>query len=67
MKCLYDPREAAGAPLGMFHCPECGEMVLAGVAHPDYDLLEGPAFEAQLRRYNLELEFEELPAPRRQR
>jgi hypothetical protein len=24
----------------MYHCPECGEMVLAGVAHPDYSILE---------------------------
>jgi hypothetical protein len=28
--------------MGMYHCPECGEMVLAGVAHPDYSLLEKP-------------------------
>lgn len=34
--CTYDPRVMAGEPIGMFHCPECGEMVLAGVAHPDY-------------------------------
>ncbi len=25
-----------GAPIGMFHCPLCGEMVLAGMPHPDY-------------------------------
>jgi hypothetical protein len=31
--CTYDPQEAKG-PIGMFHCPECGEMVLAGVPHP---------------------------------
>jgi hypothetical protein len=26
----------------MFHCPECGEMVIAGMAHPDYSLIEEP-------------------------
>ncbi len=39
-KCSYDPKEMAGAPIGMFHCPECGEMVLAGVDHPDYEELD---------------------------
>ncbi len=34
MSCPYDPTEMAGAPLGMFHCPECGCLVLAGVPHP---------------------------------
>lgn len=24
----------------MYHCPECGEMVLAGMEHPDYSILE---------------------------
>jgi rRNA maturation protein Nop10 len=23
----------------MFHCPECGEMVVAGMPHPDWDAL----------------------------
>ncbi|MGH7474178.1 MAG: hypothetical protein ACREJW_09565 [Candidatus Methylomirabilales bacterium] len=23
-------------PIGMFHCPECGQMVLAGMDHLDY-------------------------------
>ena len=35
-KCGHDPREMAGQPIGMFHCPECGEMVIAGMPHPDY-------------------------------
>ncbi|MHB1098914.1 MAG: hypothetical protein ACYCZR_05095 [Burkholderiales bacterium] len=37
MACTYDPKVMAGKPIGMFHCPDCGEMVLAGVDHPDYD------------------------------
>jgi hypothetical protein len=36
MKCEHDPRTESG-PIGQYHCPECGEMVLAGFAHPDHD------------------------------
>ena len=33
--CSYDPRSVpASAPIGMFHCPECGDMVIAGLPHP---------------------------------
>lgn len=37
MPCSYDPTELAGLPMGMLHCPECDEVVLAGVPHPDYE------------------------------
>ena len=33
-ECPYEPERLKEVPLGMFHCPLCGEMVLAGVAHP---------------------------------
>lgn len=36
MACKYNPTHDEG---GMFHCPECGEMILAGMPHPDYSLL----------------------------
>ena len=36
--CPYDPMLLKGAPIGMFHCPECGEMILAGVPHINYDI-----------------------------
>jgi len=36
-KCKHDPRQYLGYPMGMYHCPECGEMVIAGLDHPDYD------------------------------
>lgn len=39
--CEFNPVEYRGASLGMFHCPVCGEMVVAGMPHPDYSLLEG--------------------------
>lgn len=33
-QCPYEPERLQGVPLGMFHCPLCGEMVLASVPHP---------------------------------
>lgn len=32
----WDPQQLVGAPLGMYHCPYCGAMVVAGLPHPDY-------------------------------
>lgn len=32
----YDPLLMTGQPIGMYHCPYCGAMVVAGMAHPDY-------------------------------
>jgi len=32
--CPYEPERLVGCPIGMFHCPLCGEMVLAGLPHP---------------------------------
>lgn len=32
----WDPQQLAGAPLGQYHCPYCGAMVLAGFPHLDY-------------------------------
>lgn len=37
--CLFKSEDIQG-PIGMFHCPECGEMVVAGVPHPDYSILD---------------------------
>jgi hypothetical protein len=31
-----DPLFLIGQPLGMYHCPYCGSMVVAGAPHPDY-------------------------------
>ena len=33
--CPHDPRQYAGMPIGMYHCPYCGEMVIAGMSHPE--------------------------------
>lgn len=32
--CKEKPEELAGQPLGQYHCPDCGAMVIAGVPHP---------------------------------
>ena len=32
----WDPQQLKGAPIGQYHCPYCGEMVIAGLRHPDY-------------------------------
>jgi hypothetical protein len=37
-QCPHNPEELKGQPIGMYHCPICGEMVLAGAKHPDYSL-----------------------------
>lgn len=43
--CPYDPRELLGQPIGMLHCPLCGEMVVAGLAHPQYPVTIWDAVE----------------------
>ena len=32
----FDPLLLHGAPIGMYHCPHCGSMVMAGMSHVDY-------------------------------
>ena len=38
--CKHDPKQYAGFPIGMYHCPECGQMVLAGMDHPDWSVFD---------------------------
>lgn len=33
-ECKEKPEELEGMPLGQYHCPDCGAMVMAGVIHP---------------------------------
>ena len=35
-ECPHRPEDEP-EPIGMYQCPECGEMVVAGMHHPDYD------------------------------
>lgn len=30
-----DPVELTGQPIGQYHCPDCGAMVIAALPHPD--------------------------------
>lgn len=32
----WDPQQLVGRPLGQYHCPYCGAMVMAGIPHLDY-------------------------------
>lgn len=32
--CAENPEKLAGAPIGQYHCPDCGAMVIAGLRHP---------------------------------
>lgn len=34
LPCPEDPVALAGQPIGMYHCPYCGMMVLAALPHP---------------------------------
>jgi len=31
--CRHDPKLLTGLPIGMYHCPDCGIMVVAGLPH----------------------------------
>lgn len=46
-KCPFNPIIYLNKPIGMFHCPWCSEMVLAGTTHPDY-----PAIDWDEQEYN---------------
>lgn len=39
VECGYDPMPLLGQPIGMFHCPDCGDMVLAGMPHPPSEIV----------------------------
>jgi hypothetical protein len=51
--CRGQPLLLAGMPLGMYHCEDCGEMVMAGEAHvppdDDYELVMGRPWPAGYR------------------
>lgn len=35
--CPEKPERLLGQPIGQYHCPVCGMMVLAGMKHPEPD------------------------------
>lgn len=48
--CSYDPEPLKNVPIGMHHCPQCGEMVLAGYKHPDHTM-DCPMFDVEYWKY----------------
>lgn len=34
--CTYDSEKLKNTPMGMFHCPQCGMMLLADLEHPKF-------------------------------
>ena len=48
--CAEQPEALNDAPIGMYHCPDCGAMVIAGRPHPKLCQLcidrEHPYFDA---------------------
>lgn len=32
----WEPQQLTNAPMGQYHCPYCGAMVIAGVPHTDW-------------------------------
>lgn len=32
----WEPQQLVGVPMGQYHCPYCGAMVIAGIPHLDY-------------------------------
>lgn len=40
VNCPFNPTIYKNEPIGMFHCPWCGEMVMAGMEHVDYGKIE---------------------------
>jgi len=50
MKCKHDPKLTTG-PIGMYHCPECGDMVIEGFDHPDMDEVDAKYEEYCNERY----------------
>jgi hypothetical protein len=61
--CTYDPNTVHGA-IGMHHCPECGEMQLAGWAHlgimedADYLAMEDDMMARTIKQFPTFEDFE---------
>lgn len=43
----WDPQQLDGAPMGQYHCPYCGAMVMAGIEHLDYAELIGQGMDGE--------------------
>lgn len=43
----WDPQQLNGAPIGQYHCPYCGAMVMAGMPHLDYGVMNNEPDEPE--------------------
>ena len=48
ISCPEKPEKLLGTPLGQYHCPYCGMMVVAGVPHPALVEWRTPTTEEQV-------------------
>ena len=39
-KCPFEPEWLKEVPMGQFHCPVCQKMILAGMPHPRYGIID---------------------------
>jgi hypothetical protein len=39
----WEPQQLKGVAMGMYHCPYCGEMCIAGLRHTDFREYEDPS------------------------
>lgn len=46
-ECMEHPEMLCGLPCGMYHCPYCGEMIVAGIPHPTKAMYEEMHAEMQ--------------------
>lgn len=40
--CDFDPTQEPYASLGQFHCPSCGKIILGGIPHLDWSIMDDP-------------------------
>lgn len=50
----WEPQQLGGQPIGMYHCPYCGEIVVAGLLHTDYrNLVEWERWRVALAAFEM--------------
>ncbi len=60
LECPTKPEKLVKVPLGMFHCPLCGMMVVAGVPHPLVYVNEEPEAYTAIARWKHEESLSKL-------
>lgn len=55
--CPEQPLLLAGAPIGQYHCPFCGMMIMAGVAHLEPGATDEQKNHPEYPLYDYEVEY----------